>query len=138
MEHGFLHVTVCFQAPFWVGILEREWDQKLEVCKHTFGAEPTDQEVWRFLLAHWRELDFSAPVEAQRRKEIKNPKRLRRLADAALRRSGPGTKAQQALQLQRESAKLERTRKRHQRDAAEEARKYLLRQEKKRQKHRGH
>ena len=42
--------TVYFDEPFWVGIYERVYNNKLEVCKVTFGAEPKDYEVYQFLL----------------------------------------------------------------------------------------
>ena len=40
MEQGYARITVCFEAPFWIGVLEREWGGTLEVCKIVFGAEP--------------------------------------------------------------------------------------------------
>ena len=51
---------------------------------------------------------------------------------------GAGTKAQQALQLQREARRAERAQRHRQRDAAEEERRFRLRQEKKKEKRRGH
>ena len=43
-------LTVTFEAPFWIGLYERESDGAYEVCKITFGAEPKDYEVYEFLL----------------------------------------------------------------------------------------
>lgn len=43
-------ITVLFEEPFWIGILERKIDGKLSVCKVIFGAEPKDYEVYEFLL----------------------------------------------------------------------------------------
>ena len=138
MEQGTTRLTVYFQDPFWVGVLEREWDRKLEVCKITFGAEPKDYEVYAFLLAHWRKLEFSPPVEAQARRTASNPKRMQREAAAQVGGTGIGTKAQQALQLQREQNKQDRREDRRRRDEAERERQFQLRQEKKREKRRGH
>ena len=39
-------LTVTFEAPFWIGLYERESDGAYEVCKITFGAEPKDYEVY--------------------------------------------------------------------------------------------
>ena len=75
MEQGYARITVCFEAPFWIGVLEREWGGTLEVCKIVFGAEPRDYEVYAFLMSHWRELRFSPPVTGVRRAEAANPKR---------------------------------------------------------------
>lgn len=64
MECGYARLTVWFADPFWVGVYEREAEGRLEVCRHTFGAEPKDGEVWQWLLSAWRGLDFSPAVEA--------------------------------------------------------------------------
>ena len=107
MEQGYARITVCFEAPFWIGVLEREWGGTLEVCKIVFGAEPRDYEVYAFLMSHWRELRFSPPVTGVRRAEAANPKRARRKAGQQL-RGGVGTRAQQAIALQREQNKRKR------------------------------
>ena len=39
MECGYARLTVWFADPFWVGVYEREAEGRLEVCRHTFGAE---------------------------------------------------------------------------------------------------
>lgn len=132
-------LTVYFDDPFWVALYEREEPDGHRVCKVTFGGEPRDREVLDFFLRHWRELEFSPAVSVRVAEDRKqNPKRMRREAERALRPAGTGTKAQQALQLQREQMKTEwKVRSREQREA-EQARKFALRQEKRRQKHRGH
>ena len=139
MECGYARLTVWFADPFWVGVYEREAEGRLEVCRHTFGAEPKDGEVWQWLLSAWRGLDFSPAVEAPRRPSGReNPKRVRRQARNRPEKTGVGTKAQQALQLQREARRAERAQRHRQRDAAEEERRFRLRQEKKKEKRRGH
>ena len=72
--------TVYFDEPFWVGIYERVYNNKLEVCKVTFGAEPKDYEVYQFLLQNTYNLKFSTPIENDIKNilTISNPKRLRR------------------------------------------------------------
>ena len=103
-----------------------------------FGPEPKDYEVYDFLLKHWRQLPFSPGLKAAREgPQRKNPKRVQREIRRSLSSSPTGTKAQQALALQREENKqIRRTRSRAEKEA-EETRKYALRQEKKRAKHRG-
>ena len=138
MECGYARLTVWFADPFWVGVYEREAEGRLEVCRHTFGAEPKDGEVWQWLLSAWRGLDFSPAVEAPRRPSGReNPKRVRRQARNRPEKTGVGTKAQQALQLQREARRAERAQRHRQRDAAEEERRFRIRQEKKKEKARG-
>ena len=139
MECGYARLTVWFADPFWVGVYEREAEGRLEVCRHTFGAEPKDGEVWQWLLSAWRGLDFSPAVEAPRRPSGReNPKRARRQARNRPEKTGAGTKAQQALQLQREVRRAERAQRHRQRDAAEEERRFRLRQERKKEQRRGH
>ena len=56
-------LTILFEAPFWIGLYERESNGRYEVCKITFGAEPKDYEVYDFLLKNWSALKFSPSVE---------------------------------------------------------------------------
>ena len=140
METGKAVLTVLFEDPFWIGVYEREWDGRYEVCKITFGAEPKDYEVYDFLLKNWKHLPFSPPVKAAPMAEhAVNPKRLQREIRRATRPAGVGAKARHALKLQQEQRKAERTeRGREQRDAEKDRQYAILRQEKRRQKHRGH
>ena len=130
--------TVYFEDPFWVGVYERSQDGKLEAARVVFGAEPKDYEVYGFLLQNWRLLRFSPAVrEEGHRAERGNPKRLRRAAREETARPGIGTKAQQALKLQQEQGKLERRTARKQRAEEEKRRQFELRQQKKKEKHKG-
>lgn len=65
-----------FEAPFWIGLYERFEDGYYEVCKITFGSEPKDYEVYKFLLNNWRYLKFSPPIKSEKVEErkIKNKK----------------------------------------------------------------
>jgi len=131
-------LTILFEGPFWIGLYERYDEGRYEVCKITFGAEPKDREVYDFMLANWHKLKLSPPVKegwAQERKL--NPKRMQREVNSQLQNRGIGTKAQQALKLQHEASKIERkTVSREQREA-EKDRRYALKQQKKRDKHKG-
>ena len=66
-----------------------------------------------------------------------NPKRLQREINSQLQVKGIGTKAQQALKLQREQGKIERKIRSREQKEAEKERQYALRQEKKKAKHKG-
>ncbi|MBR0219347.1 MAG: YjdF family protein [Clostridia bacterium] len=131
-------LTVYFDEPFWVGVFERMDDGKLSVCKVTFGAEPKDYEVWAFVLGHYFELTFSPAVEAEIRQAADNPKRRQRNAGKQMARSGIGTKSQQALQMQLEQTKQERKVKSREQKLEEIERQFALKQQKKREKHKGH
>lgn len=132
-------LTVFFEEPFWVGVCEREFDGRYEVCKVTFGAEPKDCEVYAFMLEEYSRLRFSPSLAAQAIADKRiNPKRMQREISRQLLDTGVGTKAQQALKLQQEQGKLEhQARSREEREAQKE-RRFSLRQEKRKEKHRGH
>ena len=131
-------LTILFENPFWIGLYERIDGDKYEVCKITFGAEPKDYEVYDFLLKNWHKLKFSPPVKTDKVEEHKiNPKRMQRKINSQLENKGIGTKAQQALKLQHEQTKIERKTKSREQKEAEKERQFVLRQEKKKAKHRG-
>lgn len=130
--------TVFFEEPFWIGVFERVERGKLSVCKVTFGAEPKDSEIWAFILRHYDELKFSPAVEVEKKQTADNPKRRLRNAAKQMKNIGIGTKSQQALQLQREENKTERKQQSRQQKEAEKQRLFDLKQQKRKEKHRGH
>lgn len=132
-------LTVYFEPPFWVGLYQREDGDGLRVCRVVFGGEPRDQQVLDYFQSHWRELVFTPPAAGGAIPDrAVNPKRARREARKAVQPAGAGTKAQQALQLQREQLRTARTAASKERREARRERKLALRQEKRREKHRGH
>ena len=130
-------LTVFFDEPFWVGIFERCENGRLSVCKVTFGAEPKEQEIYEFVLRHFTELRFSQEVDIIQRKTADNPKRRQRNARKQMEHSGVGTKSQMALQMQLEQNKLERKVKTREQKLAEKQRLFEIKQQKKREKHKG-
>ena len=139
MEQTTATWTVCFEAPFWIGVYERTTDGLYSVCKVTFGAEPKDYEVYAFFLKHFSHLQFSLPIQASGRAvRPQNAKRLHRAIGRQLSASGIGIKAQQALQREREQGKQQRTVRRKAAREANRQRQFSLRVEKRKEKHRGH
>lgn len=131
-------LTVYFEESFWVGVFERVDNNKLSVCKVTFGAEPKDYEIWEFILKYYYDLKFSPVVETAIKQVADNPKRRSRNARKQVKNTGIGTKSQHALKLQQEESKVEhRQISKEQRDA-EKQRQFELKQQKRREKHRGH
>lgn len=132
-------LTVLFEDPFWIGLYEREYNGRYEVCKITFVAEPKDYEVYDFLLKNWDKLRFSPSIEVKVSADRHiNPKRMQRLIRKQTADTGIGTKAQQALKLQQEQGKLERkSRSREQREEEKQLQ-FELHQKKRREKHKGH
>ena len=128
-------LTIYFDEPFWVGVFEELDGDKLSVCRTVFGAEPTDAQVWEFVLANYRRLQFSAPVKAEQKQNADNPKRRQRNARKQMESSGIGTKSQQALQKQYEENKTERKRTTREQREAEKQRQFELKQQKRKEKH---
>ena len=131
-------LTVFFEDPFWVGVFERICDGKLSVCKVTFGAEPKDYDILDFINRHYYGLKFSPAVEVEMKETADNPKRRQRNAAKQMQNTGIGTKSQQALQMQREEMKTERRQISKEMREAEKQKQFDLKQQKKREKHRGH
>lgn len=131
-------LTVFFEEPFWVGVFERIEAGKLSVAKVTFGAEPKDYEVQEYIQKYYFSLKFSPAVDTVVKEIKRNPKRMQREAKKQMRETGIGTKSQQALKLQQEQSKQERKVKTREKKEADELRMFELKQQKKREKHKGH
>lgn len=130
-------LIVFFNDPFWVGIFERIENGKLSAAKTVFGAEPKDYEVYAFVLAQYCSLQFSPAVKTVVKESKRNPKKVQRDIKKSLRKTGIGTKSQQALQLQREQNKQNRKAKGREEKQAEADRQFELKQQKKKEKRRG-
>ena len=131
-------LTVYFEEPFWVGIFERIEDGKLSVAKVTFGAEPKDYEVQEYVQKYYFSLKFSPAVDTVVKDIKRNPKRMQREAKKQMQEIGIGTKSQRTLKLQQEQNKQERKVRSQEKKEAEKLRMFELKQQKKREKHKGH
>lgn len=131
-------LSVFFEDPFWIGIYERLENDQIEVCKITFGSEPKDYEVYGFLGANWKNFRFSPPVQGGELEDRRiNPKRMQREISRHLQAPGVGTKAQQALKAMHEENKAERKTQAKLKKEAEKDRQFELRQQKRKEKHKG-
>ncbi|MCQ2249276.1 MAG: YjdF family protein [Treponema sp.] len=137
MDYCGTSLTVFFEDPFWTGIIERIEDGKLVVAKHVFGAEPTGIEILDFVRNHYDDLKFSPAVACDAGIHKMNPKRAVREARKSVANSGVGTKSQQALKLQHKEFKKESAQNRRIQKAQKAELRFELRQQKKKEKHRG-
>ncbi|MGN0355200.1 MAG: YjdF family protein [Muricoprocola sp.] len=131
-------MTVYFEEPFWVGVFEHIENEKLTVAKVTFGAEPKDYEIQEYIQRYYFSLKFSPAVDTVVKETKWNPKRIQREAKKQMQETGIGTKSQQALKLQQEQNKQERKVRSRERKEEEEQRLFEMKQQKKREKHKGH
>ena len=131
-------LTVYHNGQFWVGLAEHVEGGRYGAARIVFGAEPSDEEILRFVVGKWEKLSFFGGKPAEAGKPAKNPKRRAREAAKALKRPAMSTKAQQALSAQREAMKRESAQARSRRRAEEADARYEQRKLKRKQKHRGH
>lgn len=132
-------LTILFEDPFWIGLYEREEQGRYTAAKIIFGAEPKDYEVYEFLQKNWHCLRFSPSISAKASvQKPLNPKRQLRLIHRQTQNTGIGTKAQQALKLQQKQGKAARKVKSRAEKEAEAQRQFALKQQKRKEKHRGH
>lgn len=104
-------LSVYFESPFWVGVLEIVEDGELRATRFVLGSEPTDPELYEFLmrrgvaLLERAEAAPAVPVGEHGEWRV-NPKRAAKLAAReAARVTRRGTAAQEALRLELESTK---------------------------------
>ena len=131
-------LTVYFENTFWVAVFEHIEDGLLSVSKVTLGAEPKDYEIYEFVLNRYNKLQFSSVVAAAIKEEKKNHKRVQRELRKQAKEMGIGTKSQNVLKLQQEQNKQERKSINRAKKIAEKNRIFGLRQQKKKEKHKGH
>lgn len=131
-------LTVYHDGQFWVGLAEHVEDGRYGAARIVFGAEPSDEEILRFVASKWAKLSFFGHDSTEASKPAKNPKRRAREAAEALKQLAMSTKAQQALASQRETMKRKLVRARKQRHAEMADARFEQRKLKRKRKHRGH
>lgn len=136
MIQGSCKLTVFFQNQFWVGIFEGESENEYSVARVVLGSEPTEAQLYEFILKNYNQIPFKK-IQSQifSTQKKTNYKRLQREVKKQQKEKGMGTKAQNAIKLQHESAKVERRRKRKE---SERDKMYELKQMKKKEKYKGH
>ena len=135
-----MQLTVFFADPHWVGVFERRDAGDYRISRVVLGSEPRDTELWELLVDNLRGLKFSDPQpDAPSVVETaKNPKRAQREARATLAQRGVSTKAQEAMRLVQEQKKQTRKEISKAEREAQKERLFALKQEKRKQKKRGH
>ncbi|SNT06436.1 Protein of unknown function [Anaerovirgula multivorans] len=132
--------TVLFEDLFWIGIFERTYNGMYEVSRIIFGSEPKDCEVYDFILKEFNNIKFTNSIVDDKKCNHKkiNPKRLQRKIKEELKDNGIGTKAQRAMKIQQEINKVEKKKISRKMKEEEQRKKFELKQQKKKEKHKGH
>lgn len=142
MNAAKIQATIFFEKRFWVGTFERTDKEGYAVARHIFGAEPNDSEVYEFVLNHFLELNFGEPREFHLEIKRMNPKRVQREVRREMEKikesTKPSTFAQDYMREELEKKKLEKKRLSSAEKQARKDEQFAIKQEKKKEKHRGH
>lgn len=134
--------TIFFEKQFWVGIFERTDKEGYAVARYVFGAEPSDPEVYEFVLKHYVDLKFGEAKEVNVQIQRMNPKRVQREVRREMKKiketSQPSTLAPDYMREEIEKKKKERKSKSSAEKQAYKDEQFSLKQEKRKEKHRGH
>ncbi|MBS0624784.1 MAG: YjdF family protein [Verrucomicrobia bacterium] len=137
-----IKATIYFENKFWVGAFERTDKEGYAVARHIFGGEPSDPEIHEFVLSHFLDLRFGNPKEIQIEIKRMNPKRVQREVRREMERikesTRPSTLAQDVMREEMEKNKIERKRKTSAEKQARKDEQFSLKQQKRKQKHKGH
>ncbi len=137
-----IKATIYYENRFWVGTFERTDKEGYAVARHIFGSEPSDSEIYDFVLNHYQELKFGQLKEINIQILRMNPKRVQRevrremekLKDTMI----PSTVAQDYIREEIEKKKKIKKSVSHAEKQARKEEQFSLKQIKKKEKHRGH
>lgn len=135
-----MKLTIYFDGSFWCGLVEEDSNNHYQAIRYVFGPEPKDSEVLDFIAKRLPQLlEQSGSVISKQKAEKKmSPKRMQRLINREKRQPVVSTKAQMAMSELRDQAKVERKTLNRRKKAELADARFQQRQEKKREKHRGH
>ncbi len=137
-----IKATIFFDKYYWVGTFERTDKEGYAIARHVFGQEPKNPEIYEFVLNHYQELNFGSPKAFTLKIKRVNPKRVqkevRREMEKLKETERPSTFSQNYMREELEKKKLEKKRLSTVEKKAREQDQFVLRQQKKKEKHRGH
>ena len=89
-------LTVYHDGQFWVELAEHVEGGRYGVSRIVFGAEPSDEEILRFVASEWEKFSFFGDDPAKASEPAKNPKRRAREAAKALKQPAMSTRGSNA------------------------------------------
>ena len=134
-----LILTVYYDGQFFSVVFETHDETGCRAARRVFAMPPSDPEIYALVLGDYAALEFSESLSDDREMSpsARNPKRRQREAARAQQLTAPSTRAQAALQAQREvngaAGKHQRAQIKRERAQAQ----FALRTQKKKEKHRG-
>ncbi len=136
-----MKLSILFESPFWIGLLELERDGLLYATRHVFGSEPSSENVYEFILSvQYRilidHMTVGLPIDSAKKRRI-NPKRLQRQIKREKEQAGIANQSREVMRLQQEENKKERCSISQAERAAKRNYQRELAKNKRKQKHRG-
>jgi|694.fasta_scaffold17074_7 hypothetical protein len=139
---AIIKATIFFDKRYWIGAFERTDKEGYAVARHIFGAEPSDAEIYEFVLNHYGDLKFGELKEVTVQIQRMNPKRVQREVRRHMKEmrdtTRPSTLAQDYMREEIEKKKKEKKRVSSAEKQAYKDSQFAIKQEKKKQKQRGH
>lgn len=139
---AIIKATIFFEKRFWVGTFERTDKEGYAIARHIFGGEPSDPEIYEFVLNHYNELKFGTAKEINIQIQRMNPKRVQREVRREMEKmketAKPSTFAQDYMREEIEKKKREKKSTNSAEKQALKEVQFCLKQEKRKEKHRGH
>lgn len=137
-----IKATIFLEKRFWVATFERVDKEGYAVARHIFGGEPTDPEIYDFVLTHYHELRFGEAKEITVEIHRMNPKRLQREVRREMKKiketTKPSTLAQDYMREEIEKKKKIRKSVSSIEKKARKDEQFALKQQKKKEKQKGH
>jgi Protein of unknown function (DUF2992) len=134
--------TIFFDGRFWVAVVERHFvDGSVSAARHVFGAEPTNAEILLWAAQYPNGLQFSTATKSEEAvtalMSVKSKRRTRNAQDEAA-NSRPSSKAEIALRAELELKKKARKQHRAQNSEAALEKRFNDKQQKMKEKKKGH
>lgn len=137
-----IKATIFFEKRYWVGTFERTDKEGYAVARHIFGGEPSDPEIYEFVLHHYHELKFGEFKEVTIHIQRMNPKRIQREVRREMEKmketTRPSTLAQDYMREEIEKRKQQKKILNSAEKQAYKDEQFALKIAKKKEKHRGH
>jgi hypothetical protein len=129
---------VFFEDPFWAGLFSISDSDTTKYCRVVFGKEPTDIELYQFVLNNFNNLVFSKIEQPVPKKELAlNPKRRQKQASKEIKERTGVTQSyrtiKESLKAGKKTIKRQARRQRKENHLA-----FELKQQKRKEKHKGH
>lgn len=130
--------SVFFEDPFWVGVFESYDNGILKIAKITFYKEPTERELQEFLIEDYDKLKFFEYKDSTSLNKKMNPKRKIRDAKKQMKSNFCISKSKDYISRQFELNKINKKKSKAKEKEFLNEEKFIQKQAKRKEKHRGH